>query len=99
MGGGRVSDNPSTADNCTHLHKTHYLKTLPDFFQEIKSGDKTFEIRLNDRNYQVGDRLCLQGYDPETNTYSGAYLTLRVTYVLSDNRYLQEGYVCMGIRR
>jgi ASC-1-like (ASCH) protein len=37
----------------------------------IKSGRKTFEHRVNDRNYKPGDTLLLREWDPETETYTG----------------------------
>lgn len=78
---------------------THYLKTYPEFFQAIKRGDKTFEIRLNDRDYQVDDMLALNEYDPKTETFTGEELIVWVKYVLSDSWFLQDGYVCMSIVR
>ena len=33
---------------------THELKTYPKYFQETIEGNKPFEIRKNDRNFQVG---------------------------------------------
>jgi len=43
---------------------THNLKTWPSFFQAVKSKIKPFEIRENDRNYQVGDTLILEEFSP-----------------------------------
>ncbi len=37
----------------------HHLKTDPQAYDDVKSGKKLFEIRWNDRNYQVGDQLQL----------------------------------------
>lgn len=39
---------------------THELKTLPPFFEKVVSGEKTFEVRVNDRDYQAGDFLLLK---------------------------------------
>lgn len=41
----------------------HILKTTPDWFRAVWSGSKTFEIRLNDRNYQAGDEVLLREFD------------------------------------
>lgn len=38
----------------------HELKTYPKYFQETIEGNKLFEIRKNDRNFQVGDVLLLK---------------------------------------
>jgi len=37
--------------------KTHTLKIKQEYFERIISGQKTFEIRKNDRDYQVGDAV------------------------------------------
>lgn len=38
----------------------HQLKILPQYFQAVSIGDKTFEIRKNDRDFKVGDNIALQ---------------------------------------
>lgn len=75
----------------------HELKVWPEFFLNIQSGKKTFELRLNDRNFQVGDLLCLQEYDPNEKHYSGRSVYRQVVMVLSKFPGLEEGYVIMGI--
>ncbi len=39
---------------------THELKTDPEVWDDVKVGYKTFEIRLDDREYRVGDVLNLR---------------------------------------
>lgn len=73
----------------------HDLKTWPAFFRAVWDGRKTFDIRINDRDFEVGDTLVLREYDPETNTYSGRSIIRRVTYVTDWNQKL--GYVVMGL--
>jgi len=38
----------------------HELKTDPFVFDEVQAGDKTFEIRKDDRGFRVGDTLVLK---------------------------------------
>ncbi len=65
----------------------HKVKSWPQFFEATLSGAKTHEVRrLTDRDYQVGDRLRLQEYDPTTETYSGRELVVRITYLTSIER-------------
>ena len=33
----------------------HNLKIEPKYFKQIKDNTKRYEIRLNDRDYKVGD--------------------------------------------
>lgn len=79
------------------------LKIYPEYFQDILEGKKTFEIRKNDRNYQVGDILNLKEYYNEAYTsepyYSGRELKVKVTYILDNESYLQPDYICMGFEK
>jgi hypothetical protein len=62
------------------------------------NGDKSFDIRKNDREYQKGKLLWQREYDPATG-YSGREMVQYTTYILPSGVYdgLQEGYCCMGI--
>lgn len=77
---------------------THILKVRPDYFHAIWDGDKTFEIRFNDRDFKVGDVLDLRGFEPETQRFTGDHLLRSVLYVLHGGLFgLAEGYVCMSL--
>lgn len=82
---------------------THELKVQPPYFDALLSGDKTFELRRNDRGFQRGDRLRLLEWDPnfgfsDAGRYTGRRLLVEVTYVLS-GPWLQPDHVAMAIRR
>ena len=75
----------------------HSLKILPKYFNAVVSGDKTFEIRKNDRNFQIGDKLILKEWDD--GGYTGKIIKKEITYILDDDSgYVLQGYVVMGIR-
>lgn len=87
--------------------RTHSLKTWPVYFEAVLSGEKTFEIRENDRSFQRGDVLHLQEWDPEVakevhvdgqpQPYTGRECRVRVTYVTTFAQ--KKGFVVMAIGR
>lgn len=62
--------------------RVHNLKIWPEFFEPIARHKKTFEFRVNDRAFQVGDILVLQEYDPDTDDYTGREITAFVPYLM-----------------
>ncbi len=74
----------------------HYLKILPDYYQAVIDDSKTFEIRKNDRNFQVGDVLILNEFKER---YSGRWVAVKVIYILKNKEYLPKNYVAMSIRK
>ena len=84
----------------------HELKTDPEVFDAVKSGEKTFEIRLNDRNFKVGDVLFLRrtrhtGEEMRVGMpleYTDDELRKTVRYILHGPIYgLADGWVIMSI--
>lgn len=76
--------------------KIHSVKILPTYFEAIISGEKTFEVRFNDRDYAVGDILRLREF--ENDKYTGREALREICYMLDDSSYCLEGYVVLGIR-
>ncbi|MEX1547898.1 ASCH/PUA domain-containing protein [Enterococcus sp. C54] len=72
----------------------HELKILPEYFEAVVSGDKRFEIRKNDRNYQKGDILRLNEY--QDGQYTGRFHVVEITYITDYAQ--QDGYVVLGIK-
>ena len=75
----------------------HYIKILPEYYNAIDSGEKSFEVRYNDRNYQVYDILHLREW--YNGNYTGREMVVEVTYLLDAPDYCKEGYVIMSISR
>lgn len=74
--------------------RTHELKTWPRYFERVKNGTKTFEVRNNDRDFQAGDRVVLKEFDPNKpahEAYTGRNLEFSIGYVLvMDGLYLDH---------
>ena len=75
----------------------HELKIERAFYDAIVSGDKTFEIRYNDRGFNKGDTLTLRAVHDGLMDYSAREITVEVVYVLS-GWGLQQNWVALGIR-
>lgn len=84
----------------------HRVKSWPHLFEATLSGAKTHDMRrATDRDYQVGDILCLEEFEPDLGAYTGRELKLRITYVTSaqfpcalSGEGLSEGYCILSIK-
>ncbi|WP_294174120.1 DUF3850 domain-containing protein [uncultured Clostridium sp.] len=86
--------------------KIHELKIFPQFFEKVLDGSKTFELRKDDRGFEVGDILilkefrqglidCTQG-EPivlEEKGYTGRAIEKEISYIF------KGGYPGMGLRK
>ena len=77
---------------------THELKTISPYYEAVESGVKMFEIRKDDRNFNIGDTLELSHWDDSVGGYDGDWIAVTVTYILRDTRFLPLGYCCMSIK-
>lgn len=89
--------------------KLHELKILHPYLIDVTIGTKTFELRKNDRDYQVGDLIrfidigeddtttCLSRYEPNIDENT----LYRITYVLKDvEKYgLDKDYCILAIKK
>ena len=84
------------------MPRIHRLKCAQPFLDDIASGEKTFELRYNDRAYQKGDILFLREDWPSDDYWLPVHWTptvkLQVTYVLSGKPWLADSYVALGIK-
>lgn len=79
----------------------HTLKSWPPYFEATLRGDKTFDVRFDDRNYQVGDEVELVEWEPRGDRATSRRCVRRVVYVLREEdavRFgLQPGHVVLGL--
>ncbi|GAA3996004.1 hypothetical protein GCM10022408_03220 [Hymenobacter fastidiosus] len=76
---------------------THELKTWPACFDAVEAGIKPFDVRENDRDFQVGDALLLREYEPESEQYSGRTAARWISYVLLGGTFgVEAGWCVLG---
>ena len=78
---------------------THEIKILEQYAHAVKGGEKTFEIRYNDRGYQKGDRIRFRVIDDiGAHVYSSLEkMEFEITYVHS-GLGMADNYVALAIR-
>ena len=73
----------------------HELKPRREFFDYVRFGIKKFEIRKDDRGFNVGDTLVLKEID-EAGNETGRYLLRKVVYIYR-GEFCLPGYCVMSI--
>lgn len=78
--------------------KLHTLKILPQYYMAIINGEKTFELRKNDRDYSVGDLITFIKTD---GTPHKERIVFKITYILENvSEYgLKDGYCILALKR
>jgi hypothetical protein len=85
----------------------HNVKSWSMFFQDISSGIRTSDIRLNDRRYAVGDTMLLREWNPVKGEYTGRVEIVEITYLQCNksnpcaisNDALRDDYVVLSIKK
>ena len=84
--------------------KRHILKTDAEVFRASWDGIKTFEIRIDDRDFQVRDEMFLvetvaSGEEMKKGApleYTGRFIIQTITYKLKGMYGLGEGWCILG---
>lgn len=77
--------------------KVHKLKTIQPFFNDVFYNKKEFEVRKNDRDYQIGDRLQLIEFGE--NIENPRYVLKDIKYILKGGQYgIEQDYVILGLK-
>lgn len=78
----------------------HELKIHFDFADQVRTGSKLFELRINDRDYRVGDLIrftVLDYYTVHMIEFEKTFYV--ITSVIEYRAALKDGYVALGIRK
>lgn len=90
-------------------HAEHELKCWPPFFEHVRTGRKTFEVRRIDRTFTEGDTLRLREYAPPVAAdeaaqlpardgyYTGREVRRKVVYVLHDWAFIEPDAASVGV--
>ena len=80
------------------MGKIHSLKTWPEYFNKVVSGEKSFEVRKDDRGFEVGDTLILQEFIMNFG-YTDREIYKEVTYKLEGGSFgVEKGFCVLGLR-
>ena len=61
---------------------TIHKKVWREYFEQIVSGKKKFELRLADFKVNEGDVLVLEEWDKDTKEYTGRKIEVVATYII-----------------
>lgn len=81
--------------------KTHICKIYPVYFDEVDSGKKPFDVRLDDRRpkYKVNDLIIFREYSPTLHKFSGRETKKVITYKLDGGNFgIDEDCCVLGLR-
>lgn len=88
--------------------RVHELKCWPQYFDAVAGGEKTFEVRRDDRGFQRGDTVVLQRTYPD-NLYTVKrdirgevcdQLRFRIGWILTGGQLgIEPGYVVFSLER
>ena len=80
--------------------KTHEIKLNIEFCDDVYNGNKTCEIRKNDRGYKKGDRIKFTAFSPEriVDDHPINKELYEITYVLS-GWGIEKDFVVFAVRR
>jgi hypothetical protein len=76
--------------------KIHELKIKPEFYIEVFMEKKSFELRKNDRDFQVGDMIILKEFDDSLG-FTELSIARKIIYILKDYKGLEKDYVILQI--
>lgn len=88
-----MTDRPKT---------THVLKSLPQYFERMKTGKRTYDLRNNDRFFQIGDKIEYEEYRPGQGAFTGRTFDAEIVDIdggkAMEEFGLTPGFVVLGLK-
>lgn len=79
----------------TIIHE-HDLKINPYAYEQVRCGNKPFEVRNNDRGFQKGDSVILRCWENNCYNTSKPPLRAKISYVTSFAQ--KDGWCVFGMQ-
>jgi hypothetical protein len=81
----------------------HILKVWPKYFEALLDGTKMFELRKKDSNFQVGESVRADEWNPVAQRPTGRAATFEISYILHASEIpesfgLVQGYCILGLK-
>ncbi len=82
----------------------HEIKCTDNHYGAVEDGSKPFEMRINDRDYNVGHQLWIREVAIESNNrivYTGRSCVKAITYLLDTQGFhaVPFGWVILGLKQ
>lgn len=76
--------------------KIHVLKLEQPFFDDVYNNQKEFEVRKNDRDFKLGDRIKFVEYPHQQFS---KFVIKDVKYILEGGQHgIDKDYVVLGLK-
>ena len=75
--------------------KIHNVKLEGEYFKRVVSGEKNYEIRLNDRDYKQGDIIVLHELCVRAVELTGKRIIKEIGFITGYEQ--KEGYIVMAL--
>lgn len=77
--------------------RVHDVKSVQPHFDDVASGRKTAELRLDDRDYEVGDTIRMREF--VAGEFTGRVIAYEITHKLTGEPWLANGYCMLSLGR
>lgn len=74
----------------------HAKKIRKEYFEKVIAGEKPYEVRFNDCDYQENDLLALNEID-DKEKYTGRSALFEIREVFSNKEFTKENFVILTI--